>query len=66
MAACHGYRYAGMEFTYECFCGNELHEIPVDPNECDHKCPGDESQDCGGAWRINIREINSTGNIYTD
>ncbi|XP_062603750.1 uncharacterized protein LOC134265547 [Saccostrea cucullata] len=48
-------RYYGVENSDECFCGNALRTREEKPDgECNKKCSGDNSQICGGRWRINI------------
>ncbi|XP_078692420.1 uncharacterized protein LOC144922472 [Branchiostoma floridae x Branchiostoma belcheri] len=51
------YKYAGVEFTNECFCGNNNNfnrhgEKPM--SECNHRCNGDRQQYCGGSLRIEV------------
>jgi len=49
MAACDGYRYAGMMNGKECWCGNELDSARIRPfEECNVPCAGDPSNMCGG------------------
>ena len=38
-----------------CFCGAKLQHSEVRPeSDCNHKCPGDETQKCGGGWRNSL------------
>lgn len=53
-----GYLYAGVQYSSECFCGNQ--EPPAesklpDPN-CNMKCPAEPKSACGGFFTINIYE----------
>ncbi|KAI8501193.1 hypothetical protein Bbelb_212880 [Branchiostoma belcheri] len=53
------YKYAGVEYAYQCFCGNnedfDRHgEKPL--SDCDHPCHGDNGQYCGGGWAIEVYE----------
>ena len=53
-----GYLYAGVQYSSECFCGNQ--EPPAeaklpDPN-CNMKCPAEPKSACGGYFTINIYE----------
>lgn len=53
-----GYLYAGVQYSTECFCGNN--EPPADtklpdPN-CNMKCPVEPKSACGGYYTINIYE----------
>uniref|UniRef100_A0A914DYA6 C-type lectin domain-containing protein n=1 Tax=Acrobeloides nanus TaxID=290746 RepID=A0A914DYA6_9BILA len=48
-----GFTFAGVEYSYECFCGNELKdETTKNPKEkCDsYRCPGSQTEFCGGHW----------------
>jgi len=54
-----GFKYAGVEYKSQCFCGND--DIPKDrmPKEgltgdCSLPCAGDGSQFCGGAAQIGV------------
>ncbi|XP_076034140.1 xylosyltransferase oxt-like [Oratosquilla oratoria] len=53
-----GYIYAGVQYSRECFCGNE--DLPlkkrVKEGECDMPCSGDNNLFCGGFLRIAIFE----------
>jgi len=51
-----GYKYAGVQYSYQCFCGNEAPpSISLRPlTECSSTCNGDRSQKCGGSWRMNV------------
>mmetsp|Transcript_24191 Transcript_24191/g.59226 ORF Transcript_24191/g.59226 Transcript_24191/m.59226 type:complete len:1073 (+) Transcript_24191:176-3394(+) len=49
------YAYAGLENRNECFCGNEYRTHGFAPvTDCKHKCNGDQSQECGGPWRVTV------------
>ena len=50
-----GYKYAGVEYSNEWFCGNNLpKKIAPKQSDCNMDCSGDKSQKCGGANRINV------------
>jgi len=55
---CHGsgYKYAGVQFGNQCFCGNTLPPASriTDSTECNMKCPGDKRYMCGGFDRMNV------------
>ncbi|XP_071946552.1 sialate:O-sulfotransferase 2-like [Antedon mediterranea] len=51
------FRYAGLEYRSECYCGNEVFNAKTDEASCDLKCSGDESQVCGGPNAVSIYEI---------
>jgi hypothetical protein len=52
-----GLKYAGLEFSKECWCGDVLHNSDpptIDPTQCNNVCSGDASQTCGGAGYIDL------------
>lgn len=55
------YEYAGLQNTYQCFCGDSLELAERygrrDDSECNAQCPGDQNQYCGGIWRNSIYRI---------
>ena len=53
---CVGYRYAGVEYGSQCFCGNAWPSSysKVTDNECNYTCAGDPTQTCGGFWLLNL------------
>uniref|UniRef100_A0A914DU60 WSC domain-containing protein n=1 Tax=Acrobeloides nanus TaxID=290746 RepID=A0A914DU60_9BILA len=58
-----GYIYGGVGDGIWCGCGNcinyKVGNISSNPNDCDaFTCPGDSTQMCGGAYRINIYSTN--------
>lgn len=58
-----GYVYAGVEFVYQCFCGNRYPDLVKFPqlneNKCDMNCATGTNIKCGGSWTISVYE---TGN----
>lgn len=47
-----GYKYAGLQYSYQCFCGDKL---PSNGGYgCNKKCKGNEKAKCGGNWRNSI------------
>lgn len=58
-AFCDGYAYFGVEFSTECYCGNELAggEAAVE-TDCSSLCGGSASQWCGAANRLNLYAAN--------
>ncbi|KAM7203124.1 WSC domain containing protein [Rhypophila sp. PSN 637] len=48
------YKYFGVEYASECFCGNEYAASTASPGECSFPCAGNPSQTCGAGNRINI------------
>ena len=58
IAACEGFKYAGVENGNQCFCGDILPAAALKrAGECTRVCPGDQSEMCGGSWRINIFDV---------
>ncbi|XP_064425444.1 kremen protein 2-like [Latimeria chalumnae] len=52
-----GYKYAGLEAGYACFCGNDVDmskNEQVSTVECDQVCFGKSNELCGGDGRIGI------------
>ncbi len=60
-----GYRYAGVQYSGYCFCGNRYGKYGRAAN-CNMRCSGDKSKICGGSWangiydvaRLNIQKVN--------
>ncbi|KAK3997188.1 WSC domain-containing protein, partial [Cladorrhinum sp. PSN332] len=54
--ACTGFKYFGVEYGRECYCGNTLDEcsIEADDWECSFACPGDSAQNCGAGDRLDL------------
>lgn len=61
-----GYRYAGVEYGRECYCGNEVarDRMPVKGllGACEFPCAGDEAEVCGGWAAISLYEKCDGGN----
>ncbi|KAH7030703.1 uncharacterized protein B0I36DRAFT_288299 [Microdochium trichocladiopsis] len=55
-----GFRYAGVEYKSECFCGNNLasNRLPKEGSlgACNNRCSGNSKQFCGGYGYIGIYE----------
>jgi hypothetical protein len=49
--ACQGYKYFGVEYATECYCGNSLQNNPTKQTDaqCSMICPGNAKQLCGAA-----------------
>ena len=55
-----GYKYAGVQFAQECYCGNSYGKHGALPeSDCGYKCPGDESISCGGILANSIYNSSS-------
>ncbi|KAF6805573.1 copper radical oxidase [Colletotrichum plurivorum] len=48
------FRYFGLEFGEECFCGNSYTAQDAADEECNKKCGGDRSHLCGAADRLAV------------
>ncbi len=51
------YRYAGLQYSTHCFCGNRFGSYGR-ANNCNMRCGGNRGQSCGGRW---ANTIYSTG-----
>ncbi|KAI0842871.1 WSC domain-containing protein [Hypoxylon sp. FL0890] len=51
-----GYRYAGLEFARECWCGDTLsnHSFPLADSACDMPCDGANKTACGGHLALTL------------
>lgn len=56
MCAQSGFAFAGVQYSYECFCGNETpkKELLLDDIECNSNCSGDPGLKCGGYLTMNV------------
>lgn len=53
-----GYLFAGLQYSSECFCGNDEPHIDakLPDSSCNMKCPAEPKSACGGYYTINIYE----------
>uniref|UniRef100_A0A182QK58 protein xylosyltransferase n=1 Tax=Anopheles farauti TaxID=69004 RepID=A0A182QK58_9DIPT len=53
-----GYPFAGVQYGYECFCGDEEPKASakLPDSSCNIKCTGDAKEACGGYFTINVYE----------
>lgn len=50
-----GFEYAGMQFNYECWCGDKVALMKrTEESRCDSRCPGNRTQTCGGFLMMNV------------
>ncbi|KAL2075302.1 hypothetical protein VTL71DRAFT_245 [Oculimacula yallundae] len=63
VAACAGYKYAGMEYGRECWCANEFGagSVQVPNAECSMTCAGDVYAYCGAGNRLQVYQKAGTG-----
>jgi hypothetical protein len=70
IAACKegGYKYAGLEWARECFCGDDVpaDRMPSAANwgGCDTPCAGDAAQVCGGTGKLALYEACGAGDCH--
>ncbi|KIK68677.1 glycoside hydrolase family 71 protein [Collybiopsis luxurians FD-317 M1] len=62
---CAGYKYAGTEYSTQCYCGNSLQNngatgLVKDSSNCNYKCGGDSSQFCGGVYFLSLYATSTT------
>ena len=56
-----GFKYAGLEYGEECYCGNSLaNSVTYSKSSCGMACKGDSTETCGGDWAIELYELFST------
>ncbi|CCA72850.1 hypothetical protein PIIN_06786 [Serendipita indica DSM 11827] len=48
----HGYVYAGLEYSRECYCDNTLQNGATTTTDCNLLCSGDSSEVCGGGYKL--------------
>ncbi|KAI4280101.1 MAG: hypothetical protein L6R38_004714 [Xanthoria sp. 2 TBL-2021] len=55
-AVCKGnnFRYAGLEYYGECYCGNSIQGTQAADNACTFQCTGNKTQTCGGNNLISV------------
>ncbi|KAG5670975.1 hypothetical protein PVAND_001203 [Polypedilum vanderplanki] len=53
-----GFVYAGVQYSTECFCGNNepSSEVKLADSSCNMKCPAEAKSACGGYFTMNIYE----------
>ncbi|KAJ4371927.1 hypothetical protein N0V86_008481 [Didymella sp. IMI 355093] len=51
---CKGYAYFGLEYSRECFCGDNLSGKAAPESDCGMLCMGANKQWCGGPDRLNL------------
>lgn len=59
------YKYMGLQYSRECFCGNTYFTAEVDPiptNTCTMPCSGDPAITCGGPWTNSVYIVGDPAN----
>ncbi|MCJ1352419.1 MAG: hypothetical protein MMC33_002403 [Icmadophila ericetorum] len=56
IATCKGndFRYAGLEYYGQCYCGDSVSGSQVDDGQCTYACSGNSSETCGGSSLIDV------------
>lgn len=51
-----GYSVAGVEYSYQCFCDNSLHNgaAPAPESDCNMGCAGNANENCGAGNRLSV------------
>ncbi|KAK8874124.1 WSC domain-containing protein [Apiospora arundinis] len=59
---CDKYKYAGLQWSRECWCGNEINMRSTKQNDsdCDLACSGDQHVACGGNLKLSIYNSTTT------
>ncbi|KAI5861764.1 hypothetical protein GGS23DRAFT_574822 [Durotheca rogersii] len=54
-----GFRYAGVEWSHECWCSDELSHssISLADSACQHPCEGDNRTACGGPLALSVYNL---------
>ena len=55
-AFCSGYKYFGLEYSQECYCGQSLAStsVPAPASDCNMACSGNSAEICGGPNRLSL------------
>lgn len=53
---CSKFQYFGVEYGYECYCGNtrDASSVPAVTTDCSFTCPGNAQEKCGAGNRLNL------------
>ena len=58
------YRYAGIQFSYLCFCGNKRGRYGQLPEwKCSSECASKKDEHCGGYWSNSIYKTGAVGKL---
>lgn len=55
-----GYKYSGVQYSYQCFCSNTLQQLKP-ATGCTYACSGDSKQVCGANYRMNVYHNTAAG-----
>ncbi|XTI86032.1 WSC-domain-containing protein [Cenococcum geophilum] len=59
---CSAYTYFGLEYSSECYCGNNMNAASTlsDSSQCSMTCKGSNSEYCGAGGRMQVYQANGT------
>ena len=60
-----GFKYAGVEYGTQCFCGNSYGKYAT-ANNCNMKCSGNLNEICGGFWANSVYKTSDLGRTQLD
>ena len=64
---CKNYEFFGLQNGDECRCGNKATQfMPTYPSSCNKRCTGDNTQICGGNWRLTVHKNEFSVNKQND
>ena len=52
-----GFKYAAVQFSYQCFCGDDQYDRYGTAQNCNLPCIGDRGQMCGGGFANQVYRI---------
>ena len=57
------YRYFGLQYGTQCFCGNSFGRYGKSPNQgdCNKPCLANRNEICGGTWRNSVYDLQPPG-----
>lgn len=55
-AVCSGFKWFGVEYGRECYCGNVINtgSVVTQASECSFSCPGNAAENCGAGNRLDM------------
>ena len=59
-----GFKYAGLQYSQQCFCGNSYGKLGKSDN-CKMPCSGNKGEICGGSWANSVYRVESVSEKST-
>lgn len=56
-AFCVDYTYYGVEYSSQCYCGNDIASSAQVSSACNDPCAGNAAEICGGSYAMNIYTV---------